>query len=163
LMKALVAWAFLNIFSILYFPKFQPLVISLSIGLIGFTIFSLYYNFTFNPDYLTQLRGQTLVIVRDEGLNVPFIFKIIRFILIFSFFITMIYFLYMMIAKFNLNNIYFAKIKRWSVFITILSVSIMILYLPIPILKNNDLVGHCISIYIYTYIARARTHMHTNK
>jgi hypothetical protein len=32
----------LNIYSILYFPKFKPLVLSLSIALIGFTIFSLY-------------------------------------------------------------------------------------------------------------------------
>lgn len=152
LMKAMVASAFLNIYSILYFPKSQPLVIALSVGLIGFTIFSLYYNFTYNPTYLSQLRGQTLVIVRDEGLQVPFIFKFIRFLLILSFFMTMIYFLYMMIAKFNLNNIYFAKIKKWSVFITVLSVSIIILYLPLPIFKNNDLIGHCISIYIYLYI-----------
>lgn len=152
LMKALVASAFLNIFSILYFPKFQPLVLSLSIALIGFTIFSLYYNFTYNPSYLSQLRGQTIVIVRDEGLQVPIIFKLVRFILILSFFITMIYFLYMMIAKFNLNNIYFDKIRKWSIFITILSVSIIILYLPIPIFRKNDLIGHCISIYIYLYI-----------
>ncbi len=152
LMKALVASAFLNIFSILYFPKFQPLVLTLSIALIGFTIFSLYYNFTFNPTYLTQLRGQTIVIVRDEGLQVPLILKIIRFILILSFFVTMIYFLYMMIAKFNLNNIYFDKIKKWSVFITIFSLSIITLYLPIPLFTKNDLMGHYISIYLYLYI-----------
>jgi AraC-like DNA-binding protein len=152
LIKAIVASAFLNIYSILYFPKFKPLVVSLSIALIGFTIFSLYYNLTFNPAYLSQLRGQTIVIVRDEGLQVPIIFKIIRFFLIISFFGTMIYFLYMMIAKLNLNNIYFDKIKKWSIFITILSVSILMLYLPIPIFRKNDLIGHFISIYFYLYI-----------
>ena len=152
LMKALVASAFLNIFSILYFPKFQPLVLSLSIALIGFTIYSMYYNYTYNPDYLSQLKGQTIVIVRDEGLHVPFIFKFVRFILILSFFMTLIYFLYMMTAKFKLNNIYFDKIKRWTIFVTILSVSILILYLPISIFKHNDRIGHFISIYIYLYI-----------
>lgn len=152
LMKALVASAFLNIFSILYFPKFQPLVLGLSVALIGFTVFSLYYNYTYNPDYLSQLKGQTIVIVRDEGLQVPFIFKFVRFVLILSFFITLIYFLYMMTAKFNLNNIYFDKIKKWSIFITILSISILILYLPFPIFKHNDRIGHFISIYIYLYI-----------
>lgn len=152
LMKAIVASAFLNIFSILYFPKFKPLVIFLSVALIGFTVFSLYYNITYNPAYLSQLKGQTIVIVRDEGLRVPFIFKFIRFILIVSFFSTMVYFLYMMTTKFNLNNIYFDKIKKWSIFITILSVSILILYLPIPLFTKNDVIGHYISIYIYLYI-----------
>lgn len=151
-MKAIVASAFLNIFSILYFPKFKPLVIFLSITLIGFTVFSLYYNLTYNPEYLSQLKGQTIVIVRDEGLHVPFIFKFIRFILIVSFFSTMVYFLYTMTTKFNLNNIYFDKIKKWSIFISILSVSILILYLPIPLFTKNDVIGHYISIYIYLYI-----------
>lgn len=152
LIKALVASAFLNVFSILYFPKFKPLVLTLSILLISFTLFSLYYNFNFNPDYVHQLKGQTIVIVRDEGLKVPIILKIIRVLLIASFFITMIYFLYMVTLKFSHNNIYFEKIKRWTRFIFGLSVSFLILYLPIPIFRSNELIGHSISIYIYMYI-----------
>jgi hypothetical protein len=50
----------------------------------------LYYNFNFNPEYVNQLKGQTIVVVRDEGLKVPLILKIIRAALILSFFITMI-------------------------------------------------------------------------
>ena len=152
LTKALVASAFLNIFSILYFPKFKKFVYLLSFLLIGFTLFSLYYNFQFNPDYVNQLRGQTIVIVRDEGLKVPIIFKIIRVLLIGSFFIMMIYFLYMITLKFSHNNIYFEKIKIWTIYIFGLSVSILILYLPIPIFKSNELVGNSISIYLYMYI-----------
>ena len=152
LSKAIVASAFLNVFSILYFPKFKSLVVSLSLLLIGFTLFSLYYNFNFNPEYVNQLKGQTIVVVRDEGLKVPLILKIIRAALILSFFITMIYFLYMIILKFQFNNIYFDKIKKWTILVFGLSVSFLILYLPIPIFKSNEIFGHSISIYIYMYI-----------
>jgi AraC-like DNA-binding protein len=152
LSKAIVASAFLNIFSNLYFPKFKTLVSTLSLLLILFTLFSLYYNFNFNPEYTQQLKGQTIVIVRDEGLQVPIILKITRIILILSFFITMVYFLYMIIVKLSHNNIYFDKIRKWTFLIFGLSVSILILYLPIPIFRTNDLIGHSISIYIYLYI-----------
>ena len=152
LSKAIVASAFLNVFSILYFPKFKSLVVSLSLLLIGFTLFSLYYNFNFNPEYVNQLKGQTIVVVRDEGLQVPIVLKIIRPILMLSFFLMMIYFLYMITLKFKLNNIYFDKIKKWTVLVFGLSVSILILYLPIPIFRTNELVGHIISVYIYMYV-----------
>ena len=152
LSKAFLASAFLNIFTILYFPKFKTLVVTLSLLLIGFTIFSLYYNFNFNPDYVNQLKGQTIVVVRDEGLKVPLILKIIRGSLIISFFVTMIYFLYMITLKFSHNNIYFDKIKKWTILVFGLSVSILILYLPIPIFRSNELIGNSISIYIYMYI-----------
>jgi AraC-like DNA-binding protein len=152
LSKAIVASAFLNVFSILYFPKFKSLVVSLSLLLIGFTLFSLYYNFNFNPEYVNQLKGQTIVVVRDEGLRVPVVLKIIRALLILSFFIMMIYFLYMITLKFKLNNIYFDKIKKWTVLVFGLSVSILILYLPIPIFRTNEIVGHSISVYVYMYI-----------
>ncbi len=152
LIKALVASAFLNMFSILYFPKFKTLVFTLSFLLFGFTLFSLYFNFNFNTDYVNQLKGQTIVIVRDEGFKVPIILKIIRVLLIASFLIIMIYFLYMITLKFSHNNIYFEKIKRWTLFIFGLSLSFLVLYLPIPIFRSNELVGHSISIYIYMYI-----------
>jgi len=152
LSKAIVASAFINVFSILYFPKFKTLVVTLSLLLIGFTIFSLYYNLNFNPEYVNQLKGQTIVVVRDEGLKVPIILKIIRGSLIFSFFVTMIYFLYNITLKFQHNNIYFDKIKKWTALVFGLSVSILFLYLPIPLFRSNELVGHSVSIYIYMYI-----------
>ena len=125
LTKALVASAFLNIFSILYFPKFKKFIYLLSFLLIGFTLFSLYYNFQFNPDYVNQLRGQTIVIVRDEGLNVPILFKIIRVLLIGSFFMMMIYFLYMITLKFSHNNyINFRNICYFNIFIFIYTANI---------------------------------------
>ena len=152
LMKAFVASAFLNIFSNLYFPKFRLVVAALSISLIAFTFFSLYYNYTYNPAYFNQLKGQTMVIVREEGANIPIIFTILRALLISSFFSVMIYFLYMITLKFNHNNIYFDKIRRWTIYIFVLSISMLLLYMPIAFLRNNELIGHGISIYIYTYI-----------
>lgn len=152
LTKAIVASAFLNIFSFLYFPKFKMLVGLLSITLILFTLGSLYYNYTYNPEYLNQLKGQTIVMVRDEGLHVPLLLTIIRAMLIASFFGIMIYFLYMITLKYNHNNIYFDKIKRWTGYIFFLSICMLVLYIPIPAFRKNEFIGHSISIYIYTYI-----------
>jgi len=152
ILKAVVVSAFLNIFSILYFQKLKVFVYSLSVLLISFTIFSLYYNYRLNPVYSQNLIGQTMVIVRSDGLQLPFILKSIRLLLIATFFSTMIYILYMMTVKIKLNNIYYTKIRIWTIFVFGLSLSFLVPYLPIYVFRNNEFVGHLVSIHIYLYI-----------
>lgn len=150
--KSVIASSFLNIFSILYFPKFKLWVTSISIFLVAFTIYSYYYSAINNPNYIYSLKAQTLVIVKSEQLTIPLFAKIIRVILIGSFFITFIYFLYSILNKYKLNNIYFNKIKYWTIGIFILIVNMLLLYIPFPFIYNNVYVGYYISIYLYLYI-----------
>ena len=147
--KALIASAFLNIFSNLYFLKYRLWVLLLSISLVTFTVASFYYSSLANPDYLESLRAQTLVIVKTSGLELPLFMLILRSILIFSFFGTFVFFLYKIINKFGLNNIYFDKIKVWTIAIFLIMISMLILYLPLSFLKDNDNAGYLISFGIY--------------
>jgi len=147
-----VVSSFLNVFSILYFPKFKAWVITISISLLSLTVYTFYYNEMFNPGYFSSLKSQTLVIVRSENLQIPVIFKFLRVLLIFSFFFTFIYFLYKILTKFGMNNIYFDKIKTWTFSIFVLVVLMLLMYVPFPFLKNNFELGYFISMFFYVYI-----------
>jgi AraC-like DNA-binding protein len=147
--KALIASAFLNVFSNLYFLKYRIWVVLLSISLITFTVASFYYSSLINPEYIESLRSQTLVIVKSSGLELPLFMLIIRSVLILSFFGTFVFFLYKIINKFGLNNIYFDKIKVWTIAIFLIMICMLLLYIPFPFLKNNDIVGFSISFVIY--------------
>lgn len=152
LFKALIASAFLQIFSILYFPKFKLWVNINSFLLISFTIFSYLYSIKYIPNYLSKLKHQTIVIVVNEGLELPLFFKIFKPMLIISFFITFIYFLYNITVKFNLSNIYFDRIKKWTASIFFLIINLLFLYLPFPFYKSHPEIGHYITFYLYLYI-----------
>jgi AraC-like DNA-binding protein len=152
LSKAIVSSSFLNIFSILYFPNYRKWVLTISIILISFTVYSFYYNELYNPDYINSLKSQTLVVVRSENLQLPLALKAFRVILILSFFITFFTFLYKIINKFGMNNIYFDKIKAWTISIFILIVLMLLMYLPIPYLRDNFYNGYFVSALFYIYI-----------
>ena len=152
LCKAIVSSCFLNIFSILYFPKFRIWVTTISILLISFTVYSFFYNEANNPEYVNSLKSQTLVVVKSENLQLPWYLKAFRVVLILSFFITFFTFLYKIINKFGMNNIYFDKIKAWTISIFILIVLMLLMYLPIPYLKENFYTGYIVSAGIYIYI-----------
>lgn len=150
--KAFVVSAFLNVFSILYFPNFKKWVIAISISLISLSIYSFYYNEMYNPEYVNSLRAQTLVVVRTENLKLPIFLKLLRIALIISFFSTFIYFLYKILTKFGMNNIYFDKIKMWTLSILVLVVLMLLMYIPFPVLNNNPILGYYITIFFYVFI-----------
>jgi len=152
LCKAIISSCFLNIFSILYFPKYRIWVTIISILLISFTVYSFYYNEAYNPNYVNSLKSQTLVVVKSENLLLPWYLKVFRVILILSFFITFFTFLYKIINKFGMNNIYFDKIKTWTISIFILIILMLLMYLPIPYLKDNFYTGYLVSSLFYIYI-----------
>lgn len=150
--KAFIVSCFLNVFSILYFPKFKLWVTFISMALISLTIFSLLYNETYNQDYVNSLKTQSLVVVRSDKLQLPLFVNILRFILIISFFTTFIYFLYKILSKFGMNNIYFDKIKSWTISIFILVVFMLMMYIPFPLFQKNIIVGFYITIFFHIYI-----------
>jgi AraC-like DNA-binding protein len=151
LFKAIIASCFVQIFSILYFPKFKKWVNINSVILISFTIFTYFYSAKYIPNYSSNLKAQTIVIVVDQGIKLPLFFKIVKPLLIVSFFSTFVYFLYNITLKFNLSNIYFDKIKRWTIAIFLLIINILVLYFPFPFYKSHPEFGHYITIYLYLY------------
>jgi AraC-like DNA-binding protein len=152
LFKAIISSAFMQIFAILYFPKYKLWVNFISILLISFTIFSYFYSIKYIPGYLNNFKQQTIVIVVDEGLKVPIFFKIAKPVLILTFLSTFIYFLYNITINYKISNIYFDKIKKWTIAIFILIINVVTLYVPFAFYKTYPQLGHFITVYLYLYM-----------
>lgn len=150
--KSIVAGSILNVFTILYFPKFKTWVNLICLLMIALPVYSLIYSTTHNPNYINTLRTQTLVVVRTEGLALPFFVSLFRYPIIACFYSTCLYFLYSIISKYNFNNVYFVKIKNWTIAILILVINMLILYIPFPFLRDKPIVGYYLTIYLYTYL-----------
>ena len=150
--KALVAASFLNIFAILYFPKFKLWVSIITLLLVSLSVFSLIYTSIYNPNYFNTATTQSIAIVRSEGLVLPLFAKVLRLILIPCYFFTFLYFLYSIITKYNFNNIYFFKIKNWTIAIFILVINILIAYIPLPFAQSFSNLGYYVNIYLFIYI-----------
>jgi AraC-like DNA-binding protein len=124
----------------------------LTIVLITFTIYSLIYNNKNNPEYKLSLKSQTLVIVKNERLMLPIYLKVARVLIIGSFFVTFLYFFYNIISKFRLNNIYFDKIKKWTISIFLLVLCMIVLYFPFNFLNDDYRIGYTLSCILYLYV-----------
>ena len=61
-------------------------------------------------------------------------------------------FFYKIINKFGMNNIYFDKIKAWTISIFILIILMLFMYLPIPFIRDNFYNGYIVSSLFYIYI-----------
>lgn len=152
LCKAISASAFLNIFSILYFPKFRLIVNFISIGMVAFAVGFILYAFFINDTFTSYVGQFNMIVALNEGLEAPLPFRIFRWLLIISFFVLMLYFIYGIIKKYQYNNIYFDKIKQWTSFILIFCIGLLSLYLPLSMFKSNPNIGHIVTIIFYYYI-----------
>ena len=150
--KAILACSFLQLFSILYFPKSRWFVNILTIIFILFTLFSYFYFIIYYPNFLENYHLKTLIIVGDEGMEVPIFFKIAKRVLFLIFFITWLYFFFNIVTKFNLSNVYFDKIKTWSINFFILSLLVLISNLISIYVDYKSLMGSYFSVLIFFYI-----------
>jgi AraC-like DNA-binding protein len=152
LTKAIIAGAFLNIFSILYFPKFKLVVSVLFIAMVISASSIFIYSLLVENSYVQYRQQPSTIVTFNEGIDTPLALKLLRFSFIICFFIIMLYFIYGIVKKYQYNNIYFDKIKQWTSFILVFCIGLLFLYLPLPLFRDNYLIGHFISITFYFYI-----------
>ena len=151
ILKAILACSFLQLFSVLYFPKTRLFINTISFIFMLFSSASYLYFIYFIPNYNEDNQLKTLVF-GDEGFKVPIFFKVIRQLLFVIFFTTWIYFFYNIIVKFKFSNVYFDKIKSWSINFFILSIFVLLsnaasfYFVSIPYLSSY------FSILIFFYI-----------
>ncbi len=151
-LKTSMAVAILNIFSILYFPKFKKWVLIISSSMLLFTIFLMLVNKDILPR--NAFTESFRVISVDENLNVK-ITPLVRFIrLSFLFFVALNvgYFWYVIYKKLNLNNIYYEKIKNWTSLVFILCCSIVLMNILIGFTSNREIWINALTIFILFYI-----------
>lgn len=152
LTKAITASAFLNIFSILYFPKFKIAVNIFSIGLISLAVTLFTYIIGGKGNFLQYRQQPPMIVVFNEGFDIPWQLKLLRVMFILSFYIIILYFIYGIVKKYQYNNIYFDKIKKWTMFILVLCFGLLFLYLPIPLLRDSPIFSNGVAIIFYFYI-----------
>ncbi len=149
--KAVLAFCFLNILSTIYFKKYKYWTLIIGILLILVTLFSFYYFVAINSNYLFTLKGQTLIILKRLSYNPPLFIKMTRIIILTSMISTLFYFAYLIIFKFDLNNLYFNQVKNWTIAIASLAFIMFAFYFVPDSLFSNDFVNHLSSI-IFNYL-----------
>lgn len=149
--KAIAVNCILNIFAILYFPKTLKWVYVYT----GLTLISVIYFLYLKghlPDELNTLNKKTLFIITNWGIPLPFMFYLLRFLLVSSFMSFLFYYCYSIIKRYQFNNIYFDKIKKWTRFFMILSFLLLILFMPLSVYKDYPSISHYSNIIIFTYL-----------
>ncbi len=151
-LKTTLAFAILNIFSILYFPKFKKWVFIITSTMLLFTIFLMLVNKDVIPrgPFVDSFRAISV----DDDLNVKItpLIRVIRFSFLFFVALNIGYFWYVIYKKYNLNNIYYEKIRKWTSYIFILSSSVIVLNIAISISNSNPIWVNSLTIFISFYI-----------
>lgn len=114
--KAFFTISFLQLITNLFFPHFKKFVNILSITIIVFasaSIISVIIN------HYPAISKSNLVYYNEispynEGIKVPLIIDLFRFVFSIIYISTILYFCYQIIINFNHNNIYFKKIKYFT-------------------------------------------------
>ena len=152
LTKAVSASALMNIFSILYYPKYKLIVNIFSFAIVLLAISVFFYSLYFENICIPSSKQNIIMVVPNEGLDFPWPIRILRLILVLSFYSILFYFIYGIIKKYQYNNIYFDKIKKWTSFILIFCLGLLVLYLPLSLIRNNPDFGNIINVVFYFYI-----------
>lgn len=152
ILKTAIAVAILNIFSILYFPRFKKSVLIVTLTMLSFSVFLMLVN----KDIIA--RGPFTDIFRtisvDENLNIKItpLVRSIRFL--YQFFVALIvgYFWYVIYFKINLNNVYYEKIRTWTSFLFILSCLLIVMNITVRFVNNVELWTNGITLFNSFYL-----------
>ena len=150
--KTAMAAGILNIFSILYFPKFKRKVLAFTLCMSLFTIFLMLVNKGVIASGPFVDRFKTISV--DENLNVKItpLVRLIRFMFLFVVASNIGYFWYVIYKKINLNNIYFEKIRIWTTFVFILSCFVIFANITLALTAAPPFYVNVLTLFILFYI-----------
>lgn len=151
--KSCLGIALLNIFSILYFPKFRKWTLFFSLTMLLVVLFLTLVNKNLFPShpFLNQFKYVSI----DNELNIQITpaVRIIRLSFVFIVAVQLIYFWYVIYKKLNLNNLYFEKIKIWTGFILLMTVMVIVANIAIAFTTDRVFWANCLTIFIGYYIS----------
>lgn len=152
--KSCMGVSLLNIFSILYFPRFKRWTLLFSILLVSITfLFMLLNNNYIQP---VGVLNYFKVDAVDEHLNIQInpVLRLIRLSLVLAVGLHLIYFWYVIYKRLNLNNLYFEKIKNWSTGLLILTFCVLGGNITIAFVQDSDRLfwANILSLFIGYYL-----------
>jgi len=137
LSKGFIFLSILNIFTILYFPNLKKWIYFLTFTFIIFV--ALIFNYLIHNSLLYQhLNSTSIFPIWSIKHNWPIYLSIFRATYVFLLFSTLGYYCYSILFRFHHQNVYFDKIKNWSISILIFTIYLFILYLPLTFLNFKD-------------------------
>jgi AraC-like DNA-binding protein len=146
--KSLFVFSALNILTTLYFPKYKYRTLGFSLFILGFSILFMLLNnkFISSTPFLDVLLVQSV----DSHLNIELkpVLTLIRFFIISTITLHVLYFWYVVYNKSNLNNIYFTKIKQWTWYIMALMVFMLIANIAITFSDNRPFWINCLTVFM---------------
>lgn len=148
--KAISVICILNIFAILYFPKTIKWLYLLTAVAFSAILYFLYLSQKI-PDQFAIMNKRSLFLLRDQDLKLPFLFKALRFIIVYSFVGFLFYYCYSIIRRYQYDNIYFDKIKKWTSFFMGLCLMIAFFYIPLNIYNTFPNLSYYINIATFSY------------
>jgi AraC-like DNA-binding protein len=150
--KSCLGISLLNIFSILYFPKFKKWTLFFSVIMLTVVLFlALVNNNFFSPNrFINQFRYISI----DSKLNIEITpaVRLIRLSFLFVVASHLFYFWYVIYSRLNLNNLYFAKIKTWTTLLFILSITVIVSNLLINFASDRPFWTNSLTIFIAYYL-----------
>ncbi len=151
--KSCLGIALLNIFSILYFPKFRKWTLFFSLTMLLVVLFLTLVNKNLFPShpFLNQFKYVSI----DNELNIQITpaVRIIRLSFVFIVAVQLIYFWYVIYKKLNLNNLYFEKIKTWTGFILLMTVMVIVANIAIAFTSDRAFWANFLTLFIGYYLA----------
>ncbi len=150
--KSCLGISLLNIFSILYFPKFKRWTLGFSLSIICTIFFLLLVNKNVFPShpFLNQFKYLSI----DNRLNIQItpIVRIVRLSFLFLIATHFIYFWYVIYKKLNLNNLYYEKIRTWTTALLILTIIVIVSNILIGFTTDRTFWANILTIFIGYFI-----------
>jgi len=149
--KAIVFLELLNLFCVLYFFNFKKFVRFFTLSAyISFIIIAYYFhyktvvfNYTNGHGYLGEILPMSTDFMPLYYIN---LIRLIYTTISFSF---LFYFIFQIIFKINYNNIYFKKIKNFTISILIFTVSLVFVFLIRSILKFDNVIFNTFVLFYF--------------
>jgi AraC-like DNA-binding protein len=144
LLKGIMSYAIINVFTILYISKFKKWVNVIGVLYIVYEI--LLFNFIFtNPSSFNINDHRALFMLMKTKIDFPLYLNIYRILITFAFLGAMGYSTTWIIVKQQQHNIYFDKIKVWSKMLALFTVLMTLIFLPLSFFRISELVSYFVS------------------
>lgn len=145
LCKSFITFGFINIFTILYFPKLQKWVNGLGLLLFIYYLLLLQYVIT-NAALIDDISQKSLMILVVSKIKFPLYLNFFRIFISFAFLSVMIYTSMSIALRKEYENIYFDKIKIWSKLFASFALFVIILFFPLAFITLPQIVAYIISL-----------------
>ena len=148
LLKGLISFSIINVFTILYIPKFQKWVNVLGIIFLIYEI--ILCNLIVSNTILFQVPDQKVFLFRMRSeFPFPLYLNIYRILMHFAFIAAMIYTTFWLVFKQNHQNIYYEKIKLWSKLLIFFILLIFLAFVPLSFFSISESLAILFSILIF--------------